>query len=86
MDAFEILVIILSVMLAILLVLSIVTIIFIYKLVKNLKQITDKATSLMDNASNVAATMKKAAAPAVVAKFIAEQIGNAIKKHGDKDN
>ena len=86
MDAFQILVIVLSIMLAIFLLLAVIATVFILKLVKNLKQISDKAVYLVDNASTVAATMKKAAAPAVVAKFIAEQIGHAIKKHGGKNN
>lgn len=85
MDAFEILVIVLSAMLAIILLLMIVAAVFMVKLIKNLKQISDKAASLVDNASSVAATMKKAAAPAVVARFVAEQISHAVKKHG-KDN
>ena len=86
MDAFEILVVVLSSLLALFLALSIVVAVFAIKLVKNLKQISDKAVVLFNDASSVAATMKKAAAPAVVARFIAEQVNRAIKRHGDKSN
>lgn len=84
MDAFEILVVILSSFLALFLALCVVAAIFAIKLVKNLKEISDKAVLLVNDASSVAATMKKAAAPAVVARFIAEQVNHAIKRHGDK--
>ncbi len=85
MTSYDILVIILSVLLATFLLLSVVATIYIVKLTKNLKEISDKAKELVDDASSVAATMKKAAAPTVVAKFVAEQISNAVKKHA-KDN
>jgi len=81
MNAFEILVVILSACLALSLILSIIILIYILKLIKNIKRISDKAADLVDNASTVAATMKKAAAPAVVAKFIVEQINNAVSRH-----
>ena len=83
MDAFEILVVILSVMLAIGLFIGIVIGIYLFKLVKNLKEISEKAKDLVTNAGTVAATMKKAAAPTVVAKFVADQISNAVKKHSN---
>ena len=81
MNSYDILVVILSTMLALFLLLSIIAVFYLLKLVKNLKEISDKAKELIDDASSVAATMKKAAAPTVVAKFVAEQIGNAVKKH-----
>lgn len=86
MDAFEILVVILSVLLGIFLVLAIAATVFFLKLIKNIKQISDKAVSLVDSASSVAETVKKAAAPTVVAKFIADQISHAVNRHGDKDS
>jgi hypothetical protein len=59
MDAFEILVVVLSSLLALFLALSIVVVVFAVKLVKNLKEISDKAVVLVNDASSVAATMKK---------------------------
>lgn len=81
MDSYDILVILLSVLLIIFLTISIVIAIYIAKFMKNLQQISDKAKELVDDASSVAATMKKAAAPTVVAKFIADQVSSAVKKH-----
>lgn len=85
MDSYDILVIILSIMLAIFLLTGIIAGIYIAKFAKNVKEISDKAKDLVDNASSAAAMMKKAAAPAAVAKFVAEQIGEAVKKH-NKDS
>lgn len=86
MDSYGILVIILSVMLAIFLGLGILLTVYLIKLVKNIKEISDKAKELVNDASSVASTMRKAAAPTVVAKFVADQIGNALKKHSkDKE-
>lgn len=84
MDAFEILVTILSVMLVISLLIAIVVGVYLLKLIKNLKEISEKAKDLVTNAGTVAATMKKAAAPTVVAKFVADQISNAVKNHSSK--
>lgn len=84
MNSYDILVIILSSLLAIVLVIAVIAGIYIAKFAKNLKEISDKAKELVDDASSVAATMKKAAAPTVVAKFVAEQISNAVKNHGAK--
>lgn len=81
MDSFDILVIILSVFLAIFLLIGIVVLVYLAKFMKNMKEISDKASQLIKDAGSVAATMKSAAAPTVVAKFVADQISHAIKKH-----
>ncbi len=86
MDAFEILVIVLSTILAVCLFLMMVTMFFVVKIVKNIKQISDKATTLVEDASNAAAMMRKAAAPTAIAKFIAEQVSHAVKKHKNKED
>jgi heme/copper-type cytochrome/quinol oxidase subunit 2 len=86
MNSYDILVIILSIMLTIFLGLAIVLTAYLVKFVKNLKEISEKAKEMVNDASSVAATMKKAAAPTVVAKFVADQISNAVKKHSkDKE-
>lgn len=73
-------------MLAIFLGLGILLTIYLIKLVKNIKEISEKAKELVSDASSVASTMKKAAAPTVVAKFVADQISNAVKRHSkDKE-
>lgn len=81
MDAFEILVIILSVFLAIFLLLGIITLVYLVKFIKNIKEISDKAKTMVEDASSFASTMKKTAAPAAMARFVAEQVNNAKKKH-----
>lgn len=81
MNSYDILVIILSVCLAVFLILSIVVLIYLVKFVKNIKEISEKAKDMVNNAESIIGTMKKAAAPAVVAKFVADQISNAVKKH-----
>lgn len=86
MNSYDVLVIILSVMLAIFLGLAIVLTAYLVKFVKNIKEISEKAKEMVNDASSVAATMKKAAAPTVVAKFVTDQISNAVKKHSkDKE-
>lgn len=73
-------------MLAIFLGLAIVLTAYLVKFVKNIKEISEKAKEMVNDASSVAATMKKAAAPTVVAKFVTDQISNAVKKHSkDKE-
>ncbi len=83
MDSYDILVIILSICLAIFLILGIIVLVYLMKFMKNVKEISDKARAMIDDAGSVIGTMKKAAAPAVVAKFVADQIGNAVKKHNE---
>jgi len=53
MDAFQILVIILSVFLAVFLLLSIILVIYLIKVVKAIRQISEKAASVVDSASNI---------------------------------
>jgi len=84
MDAFEILVLILSIILGIGLLLFALALIYIVKIVKNIKKISDKATSLVENASSAAAILKRGATPSVVAKFVAEQVSSAVKRHSNK--
>jgi len=84
MDSYDILVIILSITLAVFLILGITVLAYLVKFVKNLKEISDKAKGLIDDASSVVGTMKKAAGPTVVAKFVADQISNAVKNHANK--
>lgn len=77
MDAFEILVIILSVFLALVLLLSIITIVYILKVVKSIKRISVKAASVVDSASNISKFMS----PAVAGKYVFEAVQKAVKQH-----
>jgi len=85
MSSYDILVIVLSVLLALILLMGIVIAVYLFKLIKNVKEISDKARDLANNASSITSTLKKAAAPTVAAKFIIEQISHAAKKHGNSN-
>lgn len=84
MDAFEILVIILSVTLAVFLVLGIVAMVYILKVVKNVKEMSDKASSAVDNVSNVAISIGKFVTPAAAGKFVVEAVQKLVKNHEKK--
>ena len=77
MDAFQILVIVLSVVLAIFLILSVVLIVYVLKVVKSVKQISEKAASVVDSASNIT----KFVSPTVASKYIFDAVQKAIKQH-----
>ena len=77
MDAFEILVIVLSVFLAIALLLTIIAIIYILKLVKAIKSISEKAASVVDSASNIT----KFVSPTVAGKYVFDAVQKAVKNH-----
>ncbi len=85
MDSYDILVIVLSTVLAICLVLGMIIMVYVLKIVKNIKRISDKATTLVENASNAAALARKIATPATIAKFVAEQISEAMKKRNKEE-
>lgn len=81
MDAFQILVIVLSVFLAIALLLTILVLIYILKLVKTIKEISEKAASVVESASNI----RKFVSPAIAGRFIYEAVQKAIKHHNKKE-
>lgn len=81
MDAFQILVIILSSFLAIALLLTIIVLIYILKLVKSIKEISEKAASVVESASNI----RKFVSPAIAGRFIYEAVQRAIKQHNKKE-
>jgi biopolymer transport protein ExbB/TolQ len=80
MDAYHILVIILSVFLALFLLLSIIFVAYLIKVVKAIQQITEKAASIVDTAANI----KKFVSPAVVSKLVFEAVNKAVKHHNKK--
>lgn len=84
MDAFEILVIILSVLLTIFLILGVVTMVYVLKIVQALKQMSDKASSAVDNVSSVAANIGKFVTPAAAGKFIVEVVQKFARQNKDK--
>lgn len=82
MDAFEILVIILSVALAIFLILSIIVIIYLLKVVKSVQLMTEKASNAVESVSNVAANVGKFVTPAAASKFVIDAVQKMVKNHG----
>jgi hypothetical protein len=86
MDAFEILVIILSIVLAILLVLSIILTIGIIKLVSKLRDISKKAEEVMDDVEAVSGFFRKSAGPIAITGFISNIVSKVaeLSKKGKK--
>ena len=77
MDAFQILVIILSVFLAVFLLLAIVVVVYILKVVKSVKILSEKATAVVESASNIT----KFVSPTVAGKYIFDAVQKAVKNH-----
>ncbi len=77
MDAFEILVIILSSFLALAILVTIVTVIYILKVVKSIQRISAKAETVVESASNISKFMS----PAVAGKYVFESVQKAVKNH-----
>lgn len=77
MDAFEILVVILSVCLAVFLILSIVVMVYVLKVVKSIKLLSEKAASVVDSASNIT----RFVSPAVAGKYAFEALQKIVKNH-----
>ncbi len=77
MDAFQILVIVLSVFLTLFLLLSIILVVYILKVVKSIKLISEKAASVVDSASN----LTKFVSPTVAGKYVFDAVQKAVKNH-----
>ena len=77
MDAFEILVIVLSVLLAIFLILAIVVTVYVLKVVKSIKLLSEKAASVVDSASNIT----KFVSPTVAGKYVFDAVQKVVKNH-----
>lgn len=85
MDAFEILVVILSITLAIFLILAIITTIYLLKVVKSVQQISERAATAVDNVSSVATNIGKFVTPAAAGKFIVDALQKVVKNHNKKE-
>lgn len=83
MDAFGILVIILSITLAILLIASIVLVTALVKLVKQIHVITEKAEDIVDDVESVSGFFKKAAGPVAITSLISN-IVSQVTEHMKK--
>lgn len=81
MDAYGILVIILSVTLTIFLVLSIIIIVYILKVVKSVQHMAEKAADAVDSVSNAANSVSKFVTPAAAGKFFVDTVQKVVKNH-----
>ncbi len=82
MDAFQILVIILSVLLAIFLILAIAVATYTLKLIKTIKDLSDKAASVVESAASI----RKFVSPAIAGRFAFEALQKAMKHHNKKES
>lgn len=73
-NAAEILVIILSVFLAVFLILPIVLTILLIKVTRQIKQVTSSAQNAVENVNQFAMNMTKFSSPALIGKFVFDQI------------
>jgi uncharacterized protein YoxC len=69
MDAYQILVVVLSVMLALLLVITTVFVVLLIKILKRIKRITDKADHVIDSVETAGDVIKKAAGPLALGRL-----------------
>lgn len=87
MDAYGILVIILSITLAILLVLCIIIAVQVIKLIKKLQIISDKAEEVIDDVEAVSGFFRKTAGPVAVTGMISNivsKVAELTNKKGSK--
>lgn len=88
MTAAEILVIILSVVLAVFLVLAIILVVLLIMIAQKIKRVAQVAERTVFNLEGIVATLQKAAAPAVISRFILDQISrftDRSKKNKEDD-
>jgi predicted PurR-regulated permease PerM len=84
MDAFEILVIILSTFLAIFLLLAIIVLTGIIKLVKQVRHITEKAEEVIDNVEEASELFKKSASTLTFANLVSNIVSKVNEFSGKK--
>lgn len=84
MDSFDVLVIILSATLAILLVLLIIATTYVIKILRHVRNITEKAESVADRVDNVSSYFEKGAAPVALGQMLANFTGAFSKGKNKK--
>lgn len=82
MDAFEILVIVLSTLLAIILIIGIVAGILFVKIVKDIRNITEKASQAADNIEHAAELFRNTSSVAAITKVVSNAV-RMFKKNKD---
>lgn len=74
MDASSVLVGILAAMLALFLILAIVLVIYLLRIARQIQNVTSSAERAAASFENIMSSIQKAVAPAVLSKFVIEQI------------
>lgn len=85
MDAYEILVIILSITLAILLVASITLVVVLVKLVNQLRVVSKKAEEIVDDVETVSGFFRKTAGPVAITSLISNIVSKVTEMKGKKE-
>jgi hypothetical protein len=85
MDAFEILVIILSITLAILLTASIFLVVVLVKLVNQLRIVSHKAEEIVDDVETVSGFFRKTAGPVAITSLISNIVSKVTEMKGKKE-
>jgi hypothetical protein len=82
MDASQILVIILASTLAVFLILAIVLVVILIRVARQIQRVTTSAERAAATFENIVGNVQKAVAPAVVSRFIMDQIQRFTDKQG----
>ncbi len=85
MDASQILVAILATTLAIFLILAIVLVVILIKVARQIQRVTSTAERTAANFENIVGSVQKAVAPAVVSRFVMEQIERFTDRQKKRD-
>lgn len=85
MDASQILVAILATTLAIFLVLAIVLIVILIKVARQIQRVTSSAERAAASFENIVAGIQKAVAPAIVSRFVMDQIQRFTDRQKKRD-
>jgi hypothetical protein len=84
MEAFEILVVILSAARAVCLLLGIVLLVAVIKLVNKFKQITQKAEEVMDDVEAVSGFFRKSAGPVAITSLLSNIVSKVVDHKAKK--
>lgn len=79
MDAFQVIVVVLSVLLGIFLVLAILVTVLVWKLIKSLRLVVAKGEQFVDTAGELGATLRRNAGAAALVKLLVSFIAKASK-------
>lgn len=85
MDASQILVVILATTLAVFLVLAIILTVILIKVARQIQRVTTSAERTAANFENIVGGIQKAVAPAVVSRFVMDQIQRFTDRQNKRD-